>query len=186
LWFWSWCLLLKVAREAQGCFDVHGLSAFVSSGQENNQLTPTLLEIHPITGTVINSKFGDTLADRLNITGISSGKTFNPDLDTRSRLEVTKRIKPMVEKISFSNFNHKITVALWLHIVNNEFVSKVPNVKSRSILQRLSDLSDQVSIFTIQANEKTDLFQAHKLNQAIADAHFVVTADAGAALVDCA
>lgn len=38
----------------------------------------TLFKIHPIAGTVIDPQFGDTLANRLNISGISRSKPLNP------------------------------------------------------------------------------------------------------------
>jgi hypothetical protein len=39
-------------------------------------------------------------------------------------LNVAEFIKPMHEEISFSNFDHGITVATRLHIVNGEFVTE--------------------------------------------------------------
>jgi hypothetical protein len=108
----------------QGCFDVLGLSSLIASGQENNQLKPALLEIHPITGTEIDPQLGDSLANRLNITGVSRSEPLNPDLDTRSRLNVAEFIQPIDEEISFSYFDHGMTVATGLHIVNGELVTK--------------------------------------------------------------
>jgi len=100
------------------------LSSFISSGQENNQLTPTLLEIHPITGTVIDPQLRDSLANRLNIAWIPNGEALNSDLDTSSRLNVTEFIKPMREEVSSSYFNHEMNVATGLRIVNGEFVTE--------------------------------------------------------------
>jgi hypothetical protein len=67
-------LLRKIACEAQGRLDVFGLGTLVSARQKNNQLSPPLLEIHPITGTIIDSQLRDTFANRLNITGVSGSK----------------------------------------------------------------------------------------------------------------
>jgi hypothetical protein len=98
------------------------LSSFISSGQENNQLTPTLFKIHPIAGTIIDPQLGDSLANRLNIAGVSPSEALNPDLDTSPRLDVAEFFKPMYEEVSFSNFDHEITVAARLHVVNGKFV----------------------------------------------------------------
>jgi len=54
------------------------LSFFIASSQENNQLMPALLKIYPIAWTVIDPQLGDTLANRLNITGISRREPLNP------------------------------------------------------------------------------------------------------------
>jgi len=43
-------------------------------------------------------------------------------LDTRSRLDISKFIKPMCEDVSFSYFDHGMIVATRLHIVNGENV----------------------------------------------------------------
>lgn len=62
---------------------------------------PALPEIHPITGAVIDSEFGNPLADRLDIAGVSRSEAFNFYLDTRSCLNVAETIKPMRRDRSF-------------------------------------------------------------------------------------
>jgi hypothetical protein len=76
------------------------LSSFIASSQEKNHLRPSLFEIHPIAGTKVDPQFGDTLTNRLNITGISCNKTLNPCLDACPRLDIAKFIKPMCEERS--------------------------------------------------------------------------------------
>ena len=75
---------------------------------------PLLLEIHPITGAIVDSQLRYTFANRFNITWVSSGKSPNPDLDTSSRLNVAQGIYPLCKKVCFSNFDHGLTVAIWL------------------------------------------------------------------------
>jgi hypothetical protein len=50
------------------------LGSFVSTSQQNNQLLPSLLEIKPVTGTVVDSQLRDTFANRFNISGVSSNE----------------------------------------------------------------------------------------------------------------
>jgi hypothetical protein len=83
------------------------LGTFVPSGQENNQFPPTFLEVHPITGAVIDSQFGYALANRFGITRIAGGKTLNPDLNARPCLNVDELIEPPSEEISFPNFDQR-------------------------------------------------------------------------------
>jgi hypothetical protein len=79
---------------------------------------PPLLEIHPVTGTVVDSQLRNTFANRLDISGVSSGEPFDPCLDARSHLEVAQVVEPLNEENGFANFNHGATVAPWLHLVN--------------------------------------------------------------------
>jgi len=58
-------------REAQGGLDVFGLGTLITAGKQNDQLPPELLEIYPVTGTIIDSKFGNAFANGLNISRVS-------------------------------------------------------------------------------------------------------------------
>ena len=111
-------LLRKITCEAQGGLDVIRLGSLVPTSQQNNQLSPLLLEIHPVTGTVVDSQLRDTFANRLDISGVPSRKPFDPCLDARSRLKVAQGIQPLSEKVSLANFNHEATVAARLRLVN--------------------------------------------------------------------
>ena len=63
--------LLKVACEEQCCFDVGGLGAFVTACQQNHHFLSVSLEIHPVTGSVIDPQFEDSLANRFDIAGVN-------------------------------------------------------------------------------------------------------------------
>jgi hypothetical protein len=95
------------------------LGTLVTTRQKNNQLAPSLLEIHPVTGTVIDSQLRDSFANGFDIPGISSSKPFNPCQDTGSSLDVTQVVKPPSEEDGFANFNHGLTVSAWLRFVNS-------------------------------------------------------------------
>jgi hypothetical protein len=94
------------------------LGALVSTSQQNDQFSPSLLKIHPITGTIVDSQFRDTFTNWLNISGVSNSKPLDPCLDARSRLQVRQIVKPLNEVGGFTNFNHKGTVVARLRIVN--------------------------------------------------------------------
>lgn len=111
-------LLQKITCETQGGLDVSGLATLVATGQQDDQLSPPLLEIHPVTGTVVDPQLRDTFANRLDVPGVSGSEPFNPCLDARSRLKVTQGVEPLSEEVSFANFYQEGTVAMRLHIVN--------------------------------------------------------------------
>jgi len=93
------------------------LSALVPTGQQNNQLSPTLLEIDPVTWAIVDSQLRDTFANWRCIARVSSSEPFNPCLDARSRMEVAQRVESSSEQVGLANFNHEVTVAVRLHIV---------------------------------------------------------------------
>lgn len=88
-------LLRKITSEAQGGLDVLGLGALVTTSQENDQLPPSLPEINPVPGAVVDSQLRHTFADWLNVAGVSGGKAFYSDLHARSRLDVAEAIEPL-------------------------------------------------------------------------------------------
>jgi hypothetical protein len=114
-------LFLKIARETQGGLDVFGLGALVPASQKNDQFPAALLEIHPVTGAVVNSQLGNTFANRSNISGISGTEPFNPCLHTRPPSKITQSVKPPGEDCSLANLKHRDTVAGRLHIVKRFF-----------------------------------------------------------------
>jgi len=94
------------------------LGALVTAGQQNDQLSPSLFEIHPVTGAIVDSQFRDTFTNGFNISGVSSSKSLDPCLDARSRLQVMQAVEPLSEVSGFANFNHTTTVVARLQIVN--------------------------------------------------------------------
>lgn len=104
----------------QGGVDVPGLGAFVAARQKNDELAPALLEIHPITGAVVDPQFRDAFADWLDVAGVSSGEPFDSCLDSRSRLDVAQAIEPQCEDLGLANFDHVKNVALRLQVVKDQ------------------------------------------------------------------
>ena len=51
---------------------------------------PISFEIHPVTGTVVDPQFGNSLAYRLDISRVSGSETLNSDLNSRPRVEVAQ------------------------------------------------------------------------------------------------
>jgi hypothetical protein len=98
------------------------LCTFVAAGQQNDQLTSLILEIHPITGAVIDPQLRDAFSDWFDISRIARRKSFDPDQDPRSCTDVSKAVEPLDENICFANLNHGEIVAKRLRFVNIELV----------------------------------------------------------------
>jgi hypothetical protein len=98
--------LLKVACEAQCCFDVGGLCALVTVCQQNHHFPSLSFEIHPVTGPAIDPQFGDALANRLDIAGVTCGEALDPDLNPCPGTNVTQRVKPLGECLSLANLKY--------------------------------------------------------------------------------
>lgn len=90
-------VLLQVACEAQGGFDIAGLSAFVATGQQDDQLLATLDEIHPVSGPVIDPQFRDAFGNWLDVARITRREPFDPDQNARPCADVPQAVKPFDE-----------------------------------------------------------------------------------------
>jgi len=98
--------LLKVAREAQCCLDVGRLRALVTAGQQNHHFAPVSCELHPVTGSIIDPQFGDALANRLDIPGVTGGEALDPDLNPCPRTNVAQLVKPLGESLGLAKLSH--------------------------------------------------------------------------------
>ncbi len=78
---------------------------------------PRLFEIHPVTGTLIDTQLRNTLTDRLNVARVAQAESFDPRLDARPRLQISQAIEPFGEEIGLADLDHLGTVAVWLHTV---------------------------------------------------------------------
>jgi hypothetical protein len=81
------------------------LRPFVPASQKNDQRSPPLLEIHPVTGAVVDAQLRNAFAHWLNISRVPKREAFNPRLNARPRPKVAQAIEPLSEHFSFSNFN---------------------------------------------------------------------------------
>jgi len=91
--------LLKIARQAQSGFYIRQLSTLVTSRKQNYDFAPNRFEVHPVTRTVIDPQFGNSLAYRLDISGVSRSEALDPDLHSRSRAEIAQPVKPVREDL---------------------------------------------------------------------------------------
>ncbi len=82
-------------REAQGGLDVLGLGALITASQQDDQLLPPPLEIHPVTGAIVDSQFRHTFPDWLDIARVSGSKALDPGLNARSGLDVAQAVEPL-------------------------------------------------------------------------------------------
>jgi len=74
--------------KAQRCFDVLGLSAFVTTCKKDDQRLPSFFEVHPVTRPIIDSQFRYAFTDRLDIAWVTRSQSFDPCLNARSCFDV--------------------------------------------------------------------------------------------------
>ena len=70
--------------EAFRGLDVPLLRAFVSGAQEKCNRIPALLEIDPVTGTVVDSQLTDAFAHRAHVASISKCESIQTGRDQRA------------------------------------------------------------------------------------------------------
>jgi hypothetical protein len=87
--------LLEIARQAQGCFYIRVLSTLVSSCEQNYRFTPDLFKVHPVTWTVVDPQFGNSLAYRSDISWVSGSETLDSDLDFRPPANIAQAVEPV-------------------------------------------------------------------------------------------
>ena len=63
-------------------------------------------EIHAVTGSIIDPQFGDALANRLDIPGVTCGEALDPDLNPCPRANVAQPVKPPGESLDLANLSH--------------------------------------------------------------------------------
>lgn len=78
----------------------------MSASQENDEFTPSLPEINPITGAEIDPQFGDAFSHRFDIAGIASSQTLDSGLNSRTRLQIAQSVEPFGENVGFPNLDH--------------------------------------------------------------------------------
>jgi hypothetical protein len=64
------------------------LSTLVSSCEQNEHFTSNFFEVHPVTGTIVDPHFGNSLAYRLDVSRVSGSEPLNSDLDSRPRAAI--------------------------------------------------------------------------------------------------
>jgi len=99
--------LLKIARQAQSGFYIRRLSTLVTSREQNYNFAPNRFEVHPVTRTVVDPQFGNSLAYRLDLSGISRSEALYPDLHSRSRSDIAQPIKPPGEDFGLADLKHE-------------------------------------------------------------------------------
>jgi hypothetical protein len=68
-------------RQLQSRGDVFSLSALVATTQQDDQETPSLYVIDPISGAIMDTKLADALANRLYVARIAECEAAQPSGD---------------------------------------------------------------------------------------------------------
>jgi hypothetical protein len=98
--------LLKIARQAPSGFYIRVLSTLVSSCEQNEHSTSNFFEVHPVTGTVVDPQFGNSLAYRLDISRVPGSEPLNSDLDSRPRADIAQAVEPVGEEFGLADLKH--------------------------------------------------------------------------------
>lgn len=76
------------------------------------------LEIHAVTGPVVDTHFRDAFADWPHVTRIAAGQTFDSDLDSCPRVNITQSVEPLGEELCLVDFGRHWSVAARIQEVN--------------------------------------------------------------------
>jgi len=99
--------LLKISRQTKSGLYIRRLSTLVTSRKQNYDFAPNRFEVHPVTRTVVDPQFGNSLACRLDIPGVSRSEALDPDLHSRSRADIAQPVKPVSEDFGLADLKHK-------------------------------------------------------------------------------
>jgi hypothetical protein len=99
-----------------GGFNIGILSAFIATGQQNDDLIAASREIHPITGAIVDAHLRYAFANGLNVTRIAGSQTFDPGQNACASTSIAKIVQPSGINIGFLYINHTLSVAYRLHL----------------------------------------------------------------------
>jgi hypothetical protein len=89
-----------VSPVSPGTFDVTILRAFVSTAQQDYDLFTATTEVHPVTGTKVDTKFIHTVPDRAGIPKIAEANPSNALTDTVAGGSITKPSQPLGKRLA--------------------------------------------------------------------------------------
>ena len=74
--------------------DISLLRVFGTTAQKEYDAIPTLAEIDPITGTIVDTQFANTITEGTAITEVSQAQTIQPDANTGSSFYIFQATEP--------------------------------------------------------------------------------------------
>jgi len=84
------------------------LGRLVTAGKQDDQRSAPLLEIDAVAGTVLDSQFRHSLADRLDV---AESQAPDPSDDAESRLTIAQSPESGLVLICLANLNHQVSVS---------------------------------------------------------------------------
>jgi hypothetical protein len=96
------------------------LSGLVAAAKQDDDFLPGILVIHPVTGSIVNTHFRDTLSDWLYIAGVPLLKPLNPGVDTVSSPLIPQVPNPLFINARFA-YRHGLSVVYRQQIVKRIF-----------------------------------------------------------------
>lgn len=89
------------------CFrNIRVLRPFAATCKQQNQQVSLLLQINPITRSVIDAQFADTFANRFHISEVAQRETADADLNASPSLLIAQFTKPVGEDFGLANLDH--------------------------------------------------------------------------------
>ena len=99
-------LLLQVFRQLQGCLNISGLTALVTTRQKNHEVVAYLSEIHPIAGAEMNAQLRYATAYGLHITRVTESQSFHTYQNPRTPLQIAQVVDPFGIDMGFAYLQH--------------------------------------------------------------------------------
>jgi hypothetical protein len=97
----------QFVQEPFGHFDVPALAALVTAAKQNDLSVASLLEINAIPGAMVDAKFADPVADRLNVPGMSVGKTIETGRYQGTYAVILQPCPPFAKRFCLPQLEHR-------------------------------------------------------------------------------
>src|SRR6516164_6340403 len=93
-------------RQLQSHGDIFILSALVPAAEQDDQETPALHVIDPISGAIMDAKLADTFANRLYVAGIAERQAAHPTGNFRPGPSIPQAGEPLREDPGLADLDH--------------------------------------------------------------------------------
>ena len=93
-------------RQLQSQGDVFRLSALIAAAEQNDQETPALHIIDPVSGAIMDTKLADAITNWLYVAGIAERETAHPTSDLRFGSSMSQAREPLGKSPRLADFDH--------------------------------------------------------------------------------
>ena len=93
------------------------LGALVATRQHHHEHRAMLLEVHPITGSVVDPQLADAATYRLDVAKVSVGDAVESRRDPCPGANIAQAAEPGIERCGFDQFEHRRSVNCGCHSI---------------------------------------------------------------------